>query len=299
MKPVFSSEQRFRPGMHVFVNRAYEAFSIPLHSHDAIEISFVVEGSGYQYINGDTVVRVKRGDIYLLPIGTSHVYRPPSPEKSRTLGIINCVFRPQALEAAGSFPPPDSLLHRALFTPEQMPQPWFHHYDTDSAFTELFQTMLAEYRQRQPGYEPVVHALFIQLIAKLHRSTLITEPSGTKGSGKIEEAIRFITRHCHEPITLKQVAEYSFLSESHLQRLFRQATGTTFISYLQNLRIHKSCELLKATGMTVQQIAGAVGYQDMKHFHALFRQRTGTTPQEYRKNGDPVTAVSDFISQLP
>ena len=36
--------------------------------------------------------------------------------------------------------------------------------------------------------------------------------------------------------------------------------------------------------MTVQQIANAVGYQDMKYFHELFRHKTGMTPQEYRKN---------------
>lgn len=287
MKPVFLSHQRFRPGMNVFVNRAFEAFNIPQHTHDAIEISFVTEGTGYQFIN-DTVVRVKRGDIYLLPVGTSHVYRPSSPDKVRSLGIINCVFRIEALSGYGDFPPEGTELHRALFHPETLAQPWFHHYDKDSAFTDLFHTMLAEYRQRQPGYEAVVQALFIQLIAQLHRC-LLPPASVDHCRSKVQEAIRFIKRNYQNAITLKQVAEHSFLSESHLQKLFKQATGESFIAYVQNLRVHRCCELLKTTGMTVQQIAGLVGYQDMKYFHALFRQRTGMTPREYRKHGEPLS----------
>ncbi|MGH9938640.1 MAG: helix-turn-helix domain-containing protein, partial [Blastocatellia bacterium] len=33
----------------------------------------------------------------------------------------------------------------------------------------------------------------------------------------------------------------------------------------------------------IDQIAGAVGYQDTAHFRALFRKYTGLTPSDYRK----------------
>lgn len=292
MKPVFSSEQRFRPGMHVFVNQAFEAFSIPKHTHDAVEISFVTGGTGYQYIN-DTVVRVKRGDIYLLPAGTSHVYRPSSPDKTGSLRIINCVFRLQALSGFPDVPPPGSELHNALFAPDRMKQPWFHHFDRDSAFTEMFHAMLAEYKQQQPLYETIVHSMFIQLIARLHRSTLPAETE-TAGVSKIQRAIAYVRTHFQDNISLAQVADHSSLSESHLQRLFKQATGVSFISYVRQLRVQKCCELLRTTNMTVQQIASAVGYQDMKYFHSLFRQQTGATPQEYRKRGDGTGSGASF-----
>ncbi|WP_248924376.1 helix-turn-helix domain-containing protein [Paenibacillus hamazuiensis] len=281
---VFKSDERFRSGMNIFVNRAYEAFDIPQHTHDAIEISYVTEGTGFQFIN-DSVVSVRRGDIFLLPIGTSHVYRPPSPEKTRTLGVINCVFRLEALANTPDFPPPGSVLHDAIFSPHQMQLPYFHHYDKDSLFTELFHSILTEYRQRQACYEVVVQGLFMQIIAALHRSTL-TPSAAERGNDKILDAIHFIKRHFHEDITLKQVAEHAYLSVSHLQRLLKQTTGVSFTSYVQHLRVQKCCELLKSSTMTVQQIAGAVGYQDMKFFHSLFRERTGMTPQEYRKNGE-------------
>lgn len=283
-KLVFKSEERFRPGMHVFVNRAYEAFNLPQHTHDAIEISYVTEGTGFQYIN-ETTVAVKQGDIFLLPVGTSHVYRPPSPAKVGSLGVINCVFRPEALRPWSDFPPEGSPLHEALYAPQTMERPWLHLYDKDNAFTDLFYNLLSEYRQKQPGYEVVVHALFSQLIAMLYRHSVRTS-TYEKRSPKIQDALQYIKHHFAEEITLKQVAEHAYLSVSHLQRLLKQATGSSFTSYVQHLRIKKCCELLKTTSMTVQQIAGTVGYQDMKYFHELFRHKTGMTPQEFRKNDD-------------
>ncbi|ULL15079.1 AraC family transcriptional regulator [Paenibacillus sp. H1-7] len=288
---VFKSEQRFRPGMNVFVNRAFEAFSIPQHTHDAIEISYVTEGTGYQYID-DTVVPVKRGDIFLLPIGTSHVYRPTSPDKVRTLAIINCVFRLEALPSEGNMPPRGSELHHALYSPSKLKRPWFHYYDKDSKYTDLFHTLLSEYRLKLPGYEVVVQSMLTQIMALLHRDTLSCV-APEKMNLKIQDALHFIKHRFHEDINLKQVAEHAFLSVSHLQRLFKQATGTSFTCYVQNLRIQRCCELLKSTSMTVQQIAGAIGYHDMKFFHTLFRQKTGMTPQEYRKNDNTILLVED------
>lgn len=277
-------DERFRPGMHIFVNRAYEAFKLSKHTHNAIEISYVTEGTGFQYLN-DTTLQVRQGDIFILPIGTSHVYRPPSPAKVGTLGVINCVFKPEALGVWPGFPPEGSPLDQVVRAPETLEQPWLHLHDKDNMFSDLFYTMLAEYRQRLPGYEMVVNAMFGQLMALLHRHTVVDQPAKRSGP-KIEDALRYIRHHCHGPVTLKQVADQSFLSVSHLQRLLRQATGSSFTSYIQHLRIKKCCELLKTTTMTVQQAAGAVGYHDMKHFHTLFRKKTGMTPREYRLLGD-------------
>jgi two-component system response regulator YesN len=34
--------------------------------------------------------------------------------------------------------------------------------------------------------------------------------------------------------------------------------------------------------MTIQEIAGLVGYQDVKYFFRIFKKYTGLTPTEYR-----------------
>jgi AraC family L-rhamnose operon transcriptional activator RhaR len=68
--------------------------------------------------------------------------------------------------------------------------------------------------------------------------------------------------------------------------MLKRATGQSFTEYMQNLRIRKSCELLRRTTLPVKEIAARSGYRDLKFFHELFRKKTGRTPLEYRNQED-------------
>ena len=53
--------------------------------------------------------------------------------------------------------------------------------------------------------------------------------------------------------------------------------------FLQCIRIEEACKLLLNTNLSVGQIAGAVGYQDTRHFSKVFRRYQNISPREYRK----------------
>lgn len=274
-------EKLFSPHFKIFVNRQQEAFKLPQHTHDFIEISYVKEGSGYQHIDDETVP-VKKGDLYLLPVGTSHVYRT-SLKKKNALVVINCVFQLEALDNRLAFLPSDSLLYKCLHNPACLPQPWFYYHDKNSRFLELFESMFMERRLRYIGYESMMTSMLVQILTLLHRTEQIPD-NPHPSFDQMDEIIHYMKSRYYDNITVNHAARLAYMSARHLQRLFKRATGQTFTQYLQSIRIEKSCELLKTTSKTVQQIANQVGYQDMKFFHALFRKKTGMTPQEYRKN---------------
>ena len=83
--------QHFREGMRIFVNRVDESFDLHYHAHDFIEISYVAGGSGFHHIGGK-VLPVAKGDVFLLPVGTSHVFRPRSADRRQKLTVYNCIF---------------------------------------------------------------------------------------------------------------------------------------------------------------------------------------------------------------
>jgi len=45
------------------------------------------------------------------------------------------------------------------------------------------------------------------------------------------------------------------------------ATGTTLIDYTQNLRVEEAKRLLEAEQMSVEDISGEVGYENLTFFH--------------------------------
>ncbi|AHV97002.1 two component transcriptional regulator, arac family protein [Paenibacillus sabinae T27] len=93
----------------------------------------------------------------------------------------------------------------------------------------------------------------------------------------------FIQTRYAEDLSLQQLAAQFHISEAHFSRLFRKATGTTFIDYVTQVRMEKAMELLSSPDSRIYEVSLAVGYQDSRYFSQLFRKATGKTPTEFRK----------------
>jgi YesN/AraC family two-component response regulator len=285
-----SGDLFFVDNMNIFVNRELESFTTAQHTHDFIEISFVGEGCGYHYIE-DQVIPIKQGDLFVIPIGTSHVYRPSSPKQDKTLVIYNCIFRSELLKDWKHLLQKDSYTYNVIYNTNERTEKWLHFQDKHDTFSDMLQSMYREYLKRGTGFETLLIALVIQMLVILQRFELKNETEPATFS-KLDEVVHFIKTNYTQNITVQHVADYFYLSASHFQRLFKKTTGLTFTHYLQNVRIQKCCELLKSTDIPIYQIANQVGYLDMKFFHALFRKKTGITPRQYRQNFQEFEATS-------
>ncbi|MCP4958289.1 MAG: helix-turn-helix domain-containing protein [Actinomycetia bacterium] len=93
---------------------------------------------------------------------------------------------------------------------------------------------------------------------------------------------RWFERHLDEPIRVQDAAQEFGLSSRTLSRRFVAATGEAPSRYLQRLRIESAKSLLAQPGMTVGEVARAVGYVDVASFSATFRRREGVVPSLYR-----------------
>lgn len=281
----------WQQGLPLYINREREFFWLPLHAHDFIEINYVAEGKGFHYIEAERI-EVERGDLFIIPVGTRHVYRPESMRSDKKLIVYNCLIGPELLEQLLLFQPLPEGITR-LF-----PTAGYRFFqDRRNAFRHTVEKLFEEHTLQLPGYETVVCNLLLQLFVSLYRCSetghdlLGQTPGPGSSSGlraisthQLEPVFDYIAAHCEHNLTLAQLASLIPISVSHLQRLFKQATGQSFTEYIQNSRIEKSCELLQRTSLAIRDIAAQVGYKDLKFFHALFKKKTGTTPYRYRQS---------------
>jgi AraC-like DNA-binding protein len=82
---------------------------------------------------------------------------------------------------------------------------------------------------------------------------------------------------------LESIADFLGLSVGYLCRQFKQQTGTTVASAIQDLRIKEACRLLQTTELPVKEIVSKIGYMDHSSFSRSFKIKTGVSPQEYRR----------------
>jgi YesN/AraC family two-component response regulator len=115
-----------------------------------------------------------------------------------------------------------------------------------------------------------------QLIQSIERAT------GWRmtGNDTVNDIIEYIRKHYAEKISLTQIAERFYLTQSHVARLFKKHTGDNVLNYINRIRIENAKKLLE-DGVSVKDAADQVGYDSLNNFYKYFKRYTGTTPAEY------------------
>lgn len=99
---------------------------------------------------------------------------------------------------------------------------------------------------------------------------------------------KWLEQNFHKKNCIPQVVEEAGIPERSLKRRFRNATGSSLIEYIQNLRIEEAKRLLESGNKAVDEISNDVGYDEPAFFRRLFKRNTGLTPAQYRRMFRPV-----------
>lgn len=92
-----------------------------------------------------------------------------------------------------------------------------------------------------------------------------------------------ITGDIKTKLTLKELANKYFVTESYISREFRRYTGQTITQFTLQTRLKKACELLENTDLSIYEVATNIGYDDYCHFSKIFKREIGVSPAAYRK----------------
>ena len=87
---------------------------------------------------------------------------------------------------------------------------------------------------------------------------------------RINKVCTYIQNHYSKSISLKQVSDLVFMTESNFCKFFKKATSTTFSDYLNDLRINEACHLLLYSEDTVSKIAHDCGFESLSYFNRVF-----------------------------
>jgi len=98
---------------------------------------------------------------------------------------------------------------------------------------------------------------------------------------RIHYAREILLARLHDPPSLIELARIVGINDNKLKIGFRHCFGTTVFGYLHHCRMERSRQYLKAGGMTVSEVAKAVGFVNRGYFAASFRRKFGVNPGDY------------------
>ncbi len=256
-----------------------------LHAHDTyVELVIVLSGSAVHIVDGENYP-IQKGDVFVIAEETEHGYDRPE-----NFHICNIMFRKRFMDFA-SFDIAGTPGFQALFVlePQQSKRKGFTSYlkllpDEQPRIEKIIAALHSEYCGRTPGWQTMVRAGFIRLVAELSRMYDTSRIENDNGIVKLAPALAYMERHFQEEITVTELAALTHYSERQFLRLFKEATGYRPIQYITRLRLHTACRLLSETELSVTEIAERCGYTDSSYFSRVFRQGCGISPKEYRED---------------
>lgn len=260
-----------------------------LHTHDYMQIWYVLGGSCEHIINNSPIPLTK-GDIFVLPPFISHQI---SGDKKSGVKIIGCEFLTSFISE--NIPNDGKWLSLFDFTyiepflvSTEKVRPRLHLSGrVQLKVEELMEDMLEEYESEQKYYEINIKADLLKLLATIAREYGKNAGAGdtdpvNKYRDAVNTAIEYIDRSFTEKIRMDEVCRIAMMSQTYFCYIFKQITGKTMVEYIQSLRMAKAADSLRNSAKSIKEICFECGYRDLAYFNRVFKKETGISPRRFR-----------------
>lgn len=286
MKPLFTHIGKTPQDSLIVVRREVCYFDNPFHFHPECELVYIVSGTGKRII-GDNIEVFGPGDMVFLGPNIPHVwYSDPSFYKSNS---------------------DEKSIAIVVYFSKEIFSEKFYQLEEVQSLKEVFKKagrglkikgntyqQLATLLTKMPGSTGMQKIVYLLQVLECLATSQETEALAsityknsydTKDNHKIDEVFLYLNKNFMRDISMPEVAELCHMTPQSFCRFFKNRTKTTFVDFLNDIRIsHARKLLIESEEQTIAEIAYLCGYKNLSNFNKLFKIKTKLTPKEYKKN---------------
>lgn len=257
------------------------------HTHNFIELAYIVEGELKQRIMGKDIL-FQKGELCLIDKNCLHQdYLGSESSIILFVGLANDMFDQVMVENIEE----EKLLNflrTALMKQKDIRQ--YLHFKPknveDTQLEELLLLLLRELECNDVASKYICRGLLIRILRYL--STMYDFSLSNEQRKKMnwliyEEIIAYIHEN-YADITIKDLVARFHFNEDYYNRLLKSKVGMTYQEYVQDIRLKNAKKLIRNTGLTIDEVAERVGYHNKGYFYKIFVDKYGVTPAKLRIN---------------
>lgn len=260
----------------------YESGSFMWHWHPEIEITYVQKGTMCYKVN-HMVYHLKEGDIVFNNSGALHsgtmenqkdcAYIPVTFDSRLIYGFFQSTVNSKYVDPVIQ----DSILPAICI---DQSEPWH------KPFREYLLRII-DLDEKKPDFYELDITICLQSMWRLLLEHITYEPQASRENSleydRIKKILSYIEENYQNKITLNDIAGHIHLCESECTRLFKRHMNTTLFAFLQEYRIERSLEFLRAD-QPVSAVADKAGFSDPNYYSKVFAKIKGCSPREYRNH---------------
>lgn len=276
-----------------------QVFVIPSgHSNEIrnslFKVNFIFQGAGFHQVDEGERVRFSPGDIFVIPRVCVHRYWPLGPRDSHRIHALRLLFDPDAM-------PPFPANHRRTILRgdgerdfvtclrQQLQEARHLPQGQDAVIRPLLTELRQEAERKASGYRFRIGAILTSVLVQIVRQCVgpAGSDAGQRDHGRARMILHtreYLLKNLDKELHLDQVAGHLHVSAEHLARVFKQETGQTVFTQLQQLRLERAKTFLIGTDKTISEVARLTGFSSVSAFSRTFKRAIGTSPLRYRQD---------------
>lgn len=257
---------------------------IPMHWHDEMEITYIVDGAAEININLKTFT-AKKGDIIVVDPLSLHSLK-------KDLNTLNMTWHTMVfnLNMVQSLLTDGCLIKYIAPLLNKNNSLKMVLTKEDNGYFEILNTILSlfnTYESKCDVFELELKSQLFHLLFLFYKHDLVIKNNNENISSsvatKIKDIISFINLNYSNDISILDIAKEANFSQYHFMKFFKKHIGMTCIDFLNNTRLEKASSLLNSTDKSIMDIALDVGFNNVSYFNKLFKQKYKLTPKDFRK----------------
>lgn len=252
----------------------------PEHTHDYVEIVYMCKGKTVHIVDG-VRIQLEEGELLLLGQNTRQEILPAGKDDV----AVNFIIRPEFFSATLPFlgeeeTPLRRFIVDSLCGENQIGYLHFMVSDVlpvQNLVENLLWTLISDIPNKRGINQSTMGLLFMQLLNYTDRLN-----TGMPQQETVFQVLRYVEEH-YKDGSLTEISGLLHYDPAWLSREIKRRTGKNYTDLVQDKRLSQALWLLKNTGKRVDEIAVAVGYENISYFHRLFSKRFGTSPKKIRE----------------
>ena len=240
--------------------------------HQFFEMTYVDTGTLYTTVDGETY-RLNEKEMIIYGPGQYHSQYTAD---DQAVSYVTIMFNMENLAGNG-----DSQWYHTLIN-----RVFPYHKKTYT----LIKTLVQESSMGIPYLDSLMHCLLTEIIIRLLQNQYLSESSYTASIVRqnyqdelFNRILGYIESKIYEPLTVADICKEFSLSRSSLQILFRNTVGQPPKKFISDMKLEKSCQMLRENRYTISEISLKLGYSSIHYFSNAFNQKYHISPSEYAK----------------
>lgn len=155
-------------------------------------------------------------------------------------------------------------------------------------FVRELECLMDQIRIQDYGYKNCIKGLILTLlmeIVKISNAEMNEqedkEITNFDKFSKLKTALSYVENNYSREIKVSDIAQAAYVSESYLRKIFAENYEMSPLQYVNFVRIHEACKILRRRTVNINEAARRVGYDNMSTFIKNFKRIIGKTPKQW------------------